>query len=209
MAREGVATWNIEYRGVGDQGGGFPGTLADVAAAIDHLSVLADRHRLDSERTVVVGHSAGGHLAMWLGQRRLLGAGAVGASPAVVPSLVIGQAPVSDLKWAFEHSLGSGAVLDLMGGSPDERSEAYDVADPGRLLPLAVDQLIIHGDRDDSVPIGATRSYARRVAANDLAGDDTKWGVLTVEECKGADHFDVIDPSHDSWSLAKARIAAI
>jgi len=209
LAAEGVATWNIEYRGVGDQGGGFPGTLADVAAAIDHLSVLVDRYRLDPERVVVVGHSAGGHLAMWLGQRCRLRAGMVGESPLVVPRLVIGQAPVSDLHWAFERSLGSGAVLDMMGGSPDERPAAYAVADPARLLPPAVDQLIIHGDHDDDVPIGATRSYARLVASRDLAGDDTTRVVLTVEECEGADHFDVIDPSHDSWSLAKVRIAAI
>ena len=112
----GYATWNIEYRRVGDDGGGYPGTLDDVAAAIDALARVDAP--LDLERVVVVGHSAGGHLAFWVGQRD---------NPVVTPKLVVGQAPVADL--ANSLDLGRGAVEAFMGGSPDTIPEAYDVAD--------------------------------------------------------------------------------
>lgn len=209
IVEAGFAAWNIEYRGVGDSGGGFPGTFADVAAAIDHLSELAEEHRLDLSRVAVVGHSAGGHLALWLGQRGRIEPGAVGSSPLVVPRLSVGQAPVSDLGWAFKQALGSGAVVDMMGRSPDEGPADYAVADPARLLPPAVAQLIVHGDRDDNVPIEATRHYARLVADDGPVPGGGTLGVLTVEEFEGADHFDVIDPSHRSWLLVKARITEI
>lgn len=177
----GFATWNVEYRSVGDEGGGYPGTLDDVAAAVDALA-LVDAP-LDLGRVYVVGHSAGGHLALWVGQRD---------DPGVVPQLVVGQAPVADL--ANSLDLGRGAVVEFMGGTPDEISEAYDVADPARRLPIKVPQLIIQGAADDIVPASYVQPYA------DASGAD----IVVFD---GVDHFDVIDPESPSWDAVLRWIA--
>ena len=191
----GYATWNIEYRRVGDAEGGYPGTLLDVAAAIDHLATLADEHRLDLGRVAVVGHSAGGHLALWAGQRANIADGAPGADPVVVPRLVVGQAPVADL--ANNLDLGGGAVVGLMGATPDEQPDRYDAADPARLLPVVVGQLIVQGGADAIVPPDRAVAYEATASAGEQ---------LEVRIFDGADHFDVIDPTHESWSFTVGRI---
>ncbi len=196
---DGFAVWNVGYRRVGDPGGGYPGTLGDVAAAIDHLAGIANEFALDLGRVAIVGHSAGGHLALWAGQRESLPEGSPGGRPRVVPKLVVGQAPVADLSAAARAGMGDGAVIEMMGSSPEATPDIYAIADPARLLPVEVRQLIVHGDRDQNVPIEATRAYAR------TAGDER----LDVVEFSGADHFDVIDPGHDSWSVVKRRISRL
>lgn len=198
----GYAALNLEYRRVGDSGGGFPGTLADIAAALDQLPLIAEKASLDLESVTVVGHSAGGHLALWAGQRGCLPSGAVGADPVLMPALVVGQAPVSELTAAALAGMGAGAVIDLMCGLPHDRPGEYAIADPALLLPLAVPQLIVHGTADTDVPIGASRAYIRHADPN---------GTKAVEliEFDGADHFDMIDPAHDSWSLVKRRISRL
>ncbi len=193
----GYATWNIEYRRVGDSGGGYPGTLDDVAAAIDRLVSLADDHPLDLGRVAVVGHSAGGHLALWAGQREQLGVGAPGADPAVVPVLVVGQAPVADLGGNID--LGGGAVVAFMGGSPKDVPQAYDDADPARLLPVVVPQLLVQGGNDLIVPPARVEAY--------VASADSELVELVV--VAGADHFDVIDPGHESWTIVLDRLATL
>ncbi len=176
----GYATWNIEYRRVGDPGGGYPGTLDDIATAIDALARVDAP--VDLERVAVVGHSAGGHLALWVGQRD---------DPVVTPALVVGQAPVADLGASL--SLGNGAVVDFMGGTPEELPEAYDAADPARRLPVRVPQLIIQGGADDIVPPEFVEPYAERAGAE----------ILVFE---GVDHFEVIDPASPTWAAALEAI---
>ena len=177
---KGYATWNIEYRRVGDPGGGYPGTLDDIAAAIDALARVDAP--VDVERVAVVGHSAGGHLSLWVGQRD---------DPTVTPKLVIGQAPVADLANSLE--LGRGAVIDFMGGTPAELPAGYDAADPARRLPIRVPQLILQGDADDIVPPAFVEPYA------ELSGAD----IIVFD---GVDHFDVIDPANRSWGAAMRAI---
>ncbi len=192
----GYATWNVEYRRVGDAGGGYPGTLDDIAAAIDRLAGLADEYDLDLDRVSMVGHSAGGHLAFWVGQRSRIPNGAPGTGPVVVPALVVGQAPVADL--ASNLDLGGGAVERFMGASPADEPDRYAVADPARLLPIDVRQLIVQGADDRIVPADRAAAYAV------LVDDPERLEVLVFD---GAGHFDVIDPAHESWAAVLDRLA--
>ena len=182
LALRGIAAWNIEYRRVGQPGGGWPGMFEDVSAAIDHL---ADVGQVDASRVVTCGHSAGGHLALWLAARHRL-AGGVGAEPRVRPVAAISQAGVADLERGWRENLGDGAVEGLLGPL-SEGSELFAAASPAALSPLGVPQLLVHGTEDDSVPISQSRGYAERDPLAELV------------EVEGADHFDVIDVEHRAW----------
>jgi acetyl esterase/lipase len=185
LARRGVAAWNVEYRRIGrGQGGGWPMTFDDVAAAIDHLSTLDDP-RLDlSAGVCAVGHSAGGQLALWSASRR----------DARVPvRRVVAQAAVCNLAVAGEPA------WELMGGSPADVPERYDLADPMRLVPLRVPTLLVHGAEDATVPVKRSREYAEAARA---AGDD----VTLVEPVPGG-HRIHPDPRSEAWRVAAEWIA--
>ena len=193
LAGRGYATWNVEYRGVGQEGGGWPGTLVDVAAAVDHL---AEMEEVDPQRVVTCGHSAGGHLALWLAARHRLPTGALAAEPRVRPAAAIGLAAVSDLERAWRDDLGSGAAEALLG-SFDAAPERYAVASPAALAPLGVPQLLIHGAEDDIVPVSQSRDHAARDPQAELV------------ELEGADHFDVIELGGAAWTAVVDRLPAL
>jgi acetyl esterase/lipase len=164
LLRRGWAVWNIEYRRVGN-GGGWPATFADVAAAIDHLDRL--HPSLDMTRVDVLGHSAGGHLALWGAGREGLPSGTPGAvagRPRVPIRRVISLAGVCDLAGAYRDWHG-GAVRALMGGSPERLPDRYAVADPLRRVPLQIPALLVHGVLDETVSVELSRSYARAALA--------------------------------------------
>jgi acetyl esterase/lipase len=190
LAIRGFAAWNIEYRRVGQQGGGWPGTFEDVAAAIDALTEIDG---VDTSRVATVGHSAGGHLAVWLAARHRLPPSEPGALPRVRPRAAVSQAGVVDLIRGAVDDLGVGACAALLGGSPSEVPARYAAASPASLLPLGVPVLLVHGGRDDIVPPSQSRDYA--IAARS-AGDSVE-----LRESASADHFDLIEPSHELWSL--------
>jgi len=190
LVRRGYAAWNVEYRRVGQPGGGWPGTLEDVAAAIDRLAEVAAVADLDLTRVSVVGHSAGGHLALWAAGRGTLERGAPGADPVVTIAAAIGLAPVTNMRMGADGGLGGGAVVDFLGGSPADVPDRYAVAEPN--LTAAAAYAIIEGDADDIVP--------ERFARPDRPGD------VTFVLVPGADHFDVIDPAHDAWAAAVAEL---
>ena len=192
LARRGLAAWNVEYRRVGQEGGGWPGTLEDVAAAIDHLAGI---EQVDTRRVATCGHSAGGHLALWLAARHGLPSHAPGAGLRVRPVAAVAQAGVCDLEQAWREGLGTGAVEALLG-SLDDRPERYAIASPAALAPLGVPQLLVHGTADDIVPISQSRDHAARDPQAELA------------EIEGADHFDVIDVRHAAWSAVTQRLSA-
>jgi acetyl esterase/lipase len=210
LARRGIAAWNIEYRRVGEPGGGWPGTLIDAARATDRLADLGLTHRLDLSRVITVGHSAGGHLALWIAARRRLPIGALGADesvarltgPAAFPLVgAISLAGVVDLADGYRRDLGLGAVADLLGGAPDRVPDRYAVADPARLLPLGLAQALVHGDRDTIVPPDLSRAYA---AAARAAGDPVRLRIIPA-----ADHFAMIDPTSPAWAATVEEIAAM
>ena len=198
LARRGFAAWNIEYRRVGQAGGGWPGTLEDAARAID---AVAELDEVDRARIVTLGHSAGGHLAVWLAGRPRLPEGAPGAGPRVRPRAAVSQAGVLDLVRGAEENLGSGACAALLGGEPDVVAERYAGASPAALLPIGVPVLLVHGARDDIVPPTQSRDYATVARA---AGDR----VETIE-LPGLDHFDVIEPEGHAWAAVVERLPAL
>jgi acetyl esterase/lipase len=198
LARRGYAVWNIEYRRVGQEGGGWPGTLEDAAAAIDHLAELA---AVGTGRVVTVGHSAGGHLAVWLAARHRLPAGAPGAMPRVRPGAAVSQAGVVDLVRGDADDLGPGACAALLGGSADEVPDRYAVASPAALLPLGVPVLLVHGSRDVDVPVLQSRAYE---AAARAAGDEVE-----LVEVPDADHFDVVEVDHPAWLAVVERLPGL
>ena len=191
LVRRGWAVWNIEYRRLGG-GGGWPATFEDVAAAIDHLAELREVP-LDLGGVTFLGHSAGGHLALWAASRALLPAGAPGADPVVLPTRVVGQAPVADLAGAYARWHG-GAVKLLMGGSPDQYPERYCVADPIRLAPAPAPVLVVHGTHDGTVSVKLSRSYAE--AAREAGGEVE---LIEIEGQAGA-HRAHIDPRGQAWT---------
>ncbi len=177
-ANRGVATWNFDYRAVGIPGGGYPGTLEDVAKAIDYLTELDEP--LDLDDVTFIGHSAGGHLALWAAGRSGLGEEDPGSNPKVLPHTVVAQAAVVDLYVAAEENLGRGAVQAFLGGGPEEVPEHYRVATPGATEARII---AVHGRYDLTVPISQSDFL---VDAEGIFNDT-------------ATHFDILNPRHDLW----------
>src|SRR5262249_45155026 len=175
LNKAGMATWSLEYRRLGNPGGGWPGTFDDVLAGTKYLSTIAPKYHLDLNRVVLIGHSAGGQLALWLGSHK-----------DVKLRGVVSLAGVVDLRRAFELKLSNTVVGDLLGGSPDSVADRYSQASPIALLPLRLPQRLIHGTADANVPFELSKDY---VAAAKAKGDNVE--LITLE---GARHFELIDP---------------
>ena len=183
LVSRGYLVWNLDYRPSSEP---WPTTLEDAAAAYDVLATGTHADLVDPQRVAVVGHSAGGQLALWLASRDSLPSDAPGGRRgAPAPSLVVAQAPVAALADAAVARLGGGAVEALMGGSPLEVPERYEVADPVALLPTGVPVVCVHGERDDVVPLVQSETY---VAAAEAAGDDASLVVVP------GGHFEHLDP---------------
>ena len=199
MADAGWAVWSVEYRRVGEEGGGWPNTLLDVASAADHLRTLAPAHRLDLARVVSIGHSAGGHLALWLAARKRIAPGhALHPGNPLPLHAAISLAGVCDLKMAHQLRLGGGAVERLLGGGPETFPDRYAGASPAELLPLGTPQVLVHGTADTAVPVEISRAY--RTAA--IAKGDS----VELLELDGEDHFALIDPNSSAWPSVRGAL---
>lgn len=196
LAEAGYATAAVEFRRTGQPTGGWPGTFDDIVSAVDRVPALvaeAARELVDPLQLVVLGHSAGGHLALWSAGRHRLPAESPWHRRGPLPGRgVVALAPVADLATAARLGLGSGAVEALLGGSPDDMPERYPAADTMRLLPIDVPAVLIHGKLDQRVPLEQSTSYHRAARA---AGDDVALRALA-----GVEHFGVIDPRSSAWS---------
>jgi acetyl esterase/lipase len=198
LAERGLAAWNVEYRRVPeDEPDTWPATLVDVATAVDHLGGLDAP--LDLDRVAIVGHSAGGHLALWVAGRVRLPLDAPGAAPRVLPAAAVGLAPVADLLGAERDGLGAGAPAALLGGGSAAVPDRWATADPARLVGHGVPTLLVHGTLDEDVPVSQSEAYA---AAATGAGDE-----VTVETGP-VDHMSVIDPGCPLWQRAAGWLAA-
>ncbi len=195
------ATWNIEYRRTGTgSSGGSPNTFADVAAAIDHLSVLARDLPLDLGRVAAIGHSAGGHLAAWAAGRVNLPEGTPGADPVVRPLVTVTLAGVLDLKAANALGLGGGAVDELLGAEASANPGLIAATSPIEMLPTDSRLTIVHGRSDFIVPQSQSEAYHAAALAR---GDSAE--LLLIDD---ADHFDVIDPASRAWQSVATRLIA-
>jgi acetyl esterase/lipase len=185
LASRGYASFNLEYRRVGD-GGGWPTTLQDVADGIDLLASL----NVDTSHVVAIGHSAGGQLAAWAAGRSRLPVSAPGRNPKVTVTAVVSQAGVLDLTTAAMTGVGGNAEADFLGGTPAQVPQRYAVADPIKQVPLKAPVLCVHSRADQNVPFAQSVSY---VTAARAAG-----AVATLTEVEG-DHFTLIDPTSAAW----------
>ncbi|MGI8826552.1 MAG: alpha/beta hydrolase family protein [Chloroflexota bacterium] len=199
LTAAGMATWNVEYRRIGDSGGGWPDTFRDVAFAADHVRRLAAGYPLDLDRIIVLGHSAGGHLALWLAARHNLSVDSQLYTPDPLPVRgAVSLAGMPDLRQAWDLHLGSGAVEALLDGTPASRPERYQAGSPAALLPLGLPQILLHGADDEIVPPVTSERYACR--AQDL-GD-----AVQVVRLPGAGHFELIDPRAPEWAHVETAV---
>lgn len=202
---EGIATWNIEYRRVGQPGGGWPGTYRDVGRAVDHLRTLAGEHALDLGRVVVVGHSAGGHLAMWAAARARLPVG----SPLYVPDPlavrgVVNLAGPIDLTAniaGYEALCRDTVITALLGGTPSAVADRYAHASAVTLLPLGIPQVLVWGEHEDFVPRPLAEAYAQAARQR---GDPVRLIVIP-----GVGHFEIASPRASPWPRVASAVRAL
>jgi acetyl esterase/lipase len=186
LAELGYAVWVPEYRRLGDDGGGWPGTFDDVAAAVDFVPALAEREpRVGAGRVILAGHSAGAQLALWAAARR----GAAGRRDVAG---VVSLAGITDLA-VYGAAAGdcNASVARLVGGGPSEVPERYRAVSPIELLPIGVRLALVHGELDSIVPVAQTENFARRAAAS---GDEVDVTVIT-----DAGHFELMAPESAAW----------
>ncbi|MGC2246616.1 MAG: alpha/beta hydrolase [Terriglobales bacterium] len=185
----GVATFNVEYRRVGNAGGGWPGTFDDIRAAYRLVQQQAARFRIDAARAAVMGHSAGAQLALCLAAHEPLVRG------------VISLAGVLDLKKAYALHLSNDAVVEFLGGKPDAVPEHYREADPMELAIPQARQWILCGKDDDVVPPEFSREYVRYKTS-------AKKENAELVEIAGAGHFELIDPSSEAFARVRNAVMA-
>ncbi len=202
LARRGYAVWNVEYRKLGEAGAGYPGTFLDVADAVDGLRMEAPKHGLDLGRVIAVGHSAGGHLALWAASRgKLPRTSPLWRADPLKIAAVVSLGGIGDLKrqaHIFAGACGPEPIPRVIGLA--ERPDAYADTSPAELLPTGVRVSMISGELDHVMPPATGRDYADRVRG---AGDPAEAVAIP-----GASHFDVVIPSTEAWTAAVAPAIA-
>lgn len=195
LTKQGFATWNLEYRRLGEQGGGWPGTFWDALQGLNYLSELAKTFPIDLDHVVITGHSAGGHLALWLaGFNRVPSASDLKAGGnRVAISGVVSLAGIVDLeKYLVREGNSCGShVEELVGGLPENTGNRYQEAAPIHLIPSGIPQVLITGEKDITVPVAHVTPYFIKSQA---AGD---W-IRQVNVANAA-HFEVIAPGSLAW----------
>lgn len=198
LLSHGMAVWNIEYRRLGN-GGGWPMTFHDVAAAADYLFALADKYPLDLTRVVIAGHSAGGHLGLWLAARSQLTDGEPFFQPNPLPIRhVVSLAGIPNMATAVARNICRGAPQELLGGLPDAWPERYRFGSPHRFLPLGLPHTHVQGVDDPTVPLDYVQHF---VEASLEAGD-----TATLVELPDVGHFELVTATTPAWSTVREVI---
>ncbi|MFC1683417.1 alpha/beta hydrolase family protein [Candidatus Zixiibacteriota bacterium] len=205
LRRIGIATWNIEYRLVDNPGGGWPGTFLDVAHATDHLRVIAKIYTLDLERVIIIGHSSGGQLALWVAARHLIPKD----NPLYIENplkisgvIALGAATnLRSLESTDEEVCGDDVIAKLVGGLPDEVPERYQYASPIESLPIGVPQTVIIGAQDMPILVEDSKVY---VANAKSKGDEAQ--LLIVEH---ASHHEVVAPGSAAWLTVRSAVLSM
>src|SRR5262249_8283189 len=200
LTEAGVATWSIEYRRIGNTGGAWPGTFEDAAHAADHLRELAKKYPLDLNHVVAIGHSAGGHLALWLAARKNLPKESPVYSLDPLPLRgVVSLAGITDLRKT--GTARDKQRVDLMWGTSKDKTAKYNIASPIELLPLKIKHTIVQGDDDDIIPMGMATEY---VEAAKKKGDDVK--LVVIEK---AGHFEIVNPKSFAGPMVKSEVLTL
>jgi acetyl esterase/lipase len=200
LTEAGIATWNIEYRRIGNAGGGWPGSFRDVAGAADFLRTIAADSRLDLNRVVSIGHSAGGHFALWLAARKRIPKDSelYSANPLPIAGVVDLDGP-GDLKATLPLQrpvCGSPVITDLIGGSPEQQPDRYRAGSPIELLPLGTRQIVLAG-----------RMFGPQTPAYEAAVK--KAGDAIEVSISDAGHFVFIDPASDMWPTVLKSVRSV
>ena len=205
LTSEGFATWSIEYRRIGDPGGGWPNTFDDVAHGVDHVRALARQFpRIDTNRVVLMGHSAGGQLALWAASRRQNEQSGLYRSniPPIPLSGVVSLAGITDLAgYGALPGACNAAVPLLLGGTPAQHPGRYHSASPIERVPIGVPIRLVHGDADPIVLITQSREFLRRA----LWAEDS----VALSIVPGAGHFDLIAPNSDAWTAVLRAVRGV
>ena len=203
LRQRGMAIWNIEYRGVDEAGGGYPGTYLDVAKAADALRDYAEDYNLDLSRVAGTGHSAGGHLVTWLAARQNISEDSplYNANPIALRG-VINVGGLADLELSARVTERSclGEILDDLTGAPSEkRPDVFVDTSPARLLPMGIEHISLSGDLDRIAPIGLAHSFAGKAIA---MGDQAEATIIS-----GNNHTDLIAPGTDAFEAQAQHLA--
>ena len=206
LRAHGFAVWSIEYRRMGHDGGGYPGTFLDTAAAIDILREVAPTYNLDLRKVLAIGHSAGGHLATWAAARpRIPQASPLHAANPLPIAGVVSLAGINDLKSyraTGPDACGGPPTIDAISGASNRAgTDPYADTSPIALLPLHVKQFVVSGTLDHIVPPAFGKDYAKAAAA--------KGDTVNEKTFDGAGHFELIDPKSDAWKQIRAEIDAM
>lgn len=198
LAEQGIAVFNLEYRRLGN-GGGWPQTFLDVCQAADFVKSMAGPAELDVTRIVAVGHSAGGHLALWLACRPKLRAGTQlhSADPLRISS-VVSLAGIPDLDQAVAQNICRGAPQELLGGLPNEFAERYAAGSPHHFLPVGVPHIHIIGAKDWIVP----PAYVRDFVKQSTHGGDT----VTLTTIPDTGHFEIVSATSQVWPIVEQTV---
>jgi acetyl esterase/lipase len=202
LVKRGIAVWNVEYRGVDVPGGGYPGTFRDVAMAADMLAREGAKLGLNTKRVVAMGHSAGGHLALWLAARPKIAKTSVlwSAHPLPIAGVVSagGLPNLAQAKAEATEACGVDTIDKLVGPKTANHPDVYADTSPVALLPMGISQAFAAGQLDPISPPHFSETYIKTARA---AGDNP-----TIAVVQGAGHFELITPSTSAWAVEAEMI---